>query len=186
MVTKNPKVRYTYEDYCQLPDDRRYELIDGEFYEMAPSPSSIHQRTLLKLARLIADFVESRLLGVVYIAPLDVILSENDTTQPDILFVSAGREGIITQRACEGPPDLVVEVLSPSTSRRDLGIKRRRYDLFGVREYWLVDPVARSIEVLVLRDGEFVSLGVYAGGMSPDSEVMPGLVFAVSSIFPVG
>ena len=186
MVTKNPKVRYTYEDYCQLPDDRRYELIDGEFYEMAPSPSSIHQRTLLKLARLMADFVESRLLGVVYIAPLDVILSENDTMQPDILFVSAGREGIITQRACEGPPDLVVEVLSPSTSRRDLGIKRRRYARFGVREYWLVDPVARSIEVLVLRDGEFVSLWVYAGEMLPDSEVMPGLVFAVSSIFPEG
>lgn len=186
MVTKNPKVRYTYEDYCQLPDDRRYELIDGEFYEMAPAPGSVHQWASFKLARLMADFVESRLLGVVYIAPLDVILSENDTMQPDILFVSAGREGIITQRACEGPPDLVVEVLSPSTSRRDLGIKRRQYARFGVREYWLVDPVARSIEVLVLRDGKFVSLGVYAGEMSPDSEVMPGLVFAVSSIFPVG
>ncbi len=186
MVTKSPKVRYTYEDYCQLPDDRRYELIDGEFYEMAPAPTPTHQWAALTLTILMVDFVRSRRLGVVYIAPLDVILAENDTMQPDILFVAAGREGIITQRACEGPPDLVVEVLSPSTARRDLGIKMRRYARFGVREYWVVYPVARSIEVLVLRDGKFVSLGVYVGEMSPDSEVMPGLVFAVSSIFPVG
>ena len=184
MVTKTPKVRYTYEDYCQLPDDRRYELIDGEFYEMAPAPGSVHQWASFKLARLMADFVESLLLGVVYIAPFDVILAAHDTMQPDILFVAASRSNIITPRACEGPPDLVVEVLSPSTTRHDLVVKRERYALFGVREYWLVNPVARSIEILTLQDGDFRSQGIYAGDMTPVSNVLPGFAFRADDIFP--
>ena len=183
MVTKNPKVRYTYADYCQLPDDTRYELIDGEFY-LIPSPGSQHQRVSFKLARLMADFVESLLLGVVYVAPLDVILSDHDTLQPDILFVAAGRESIITPRACEGAPDLVVEVLSPSTSRRDLVLKRERYARFGVREYWLVDPAARSLELLTLQDGVFHSRGIYTGNMTPASAVLPGFAFRVDALFP--
>lgn len=184
MATKNPKVRYTYADYCQLPDDRRYELIDGEFYEMAPAPSSVHQRTVLKLARLLADWVEQQGLGEVFIAPFDVLFSLWDTLQPDILFVAAGRQSIITPRACEGAPDLVVEVLSPSTSRRDLVLKRERYARFGVREYWLVDPAARSIELLTLQDGVFLSRGIYTGAMTPASAVLPGFVFRVDAIFP--
>ncbi len=183
MVTGKPRVRYTYEDYCQLPDDKRYELIDGEFYEMAPSPITVHQRLLLTLARLMADWVDGHKLGEVLVAPYDVILSDNDTFQPDILFVSEARRSIITHRACEGAPDLVVEILSPSTSQRDLGIKRERYALFGVREYWIVDPVANSLEILVLRDGEYVSLGVHTGEASLASEVLAGLAFSVTSIF---
>lgn len=183
MVTKNPKVRYTYADYCQLPDDRRYELIDGELY-LIPSPGSQHQRVFFRLARLMADFVESLFLGVVYVAPLDVILSDHDTLQPDILFVAAGRESIITPRACEGAPDLVVEVLSPSTSRRDLVLKRERCAHFGVREYWLVDPAARSLELLTLQDGVFISRGIYTGAMTPASAVLPGFAFRVDAIFP--
>ena len=184
MVTKKPKVRYTYEDYCQLPDDRRYELIDGEFYEMSPAPSSVHQRTVLKLARLLADWVDQHGLGEVFIAPFDVLLSLWDTLQPDILFVAADRQHIITARACEGPPDLVVEVLSPSTSRRDLVLKRERYARFGVREYWLVDPVARSIEVLTWQEGAFHSQGIYAGDSMPVSAVLPGFAFRADAIFP--
>ena len=183
MVTKNPKVRYTYADYCQLPDDRRYELIDGELY-LIPSPGSQHQRVSFRLARLMADFVESLLLGVVYVAPFDVILSDHDTLQPDILFVAAGRESIITQRACEGAPDLVVEVLSPSTSRRDLVLKRERYARFGVREYWLVDPAARSLELLTLQEGLFLSRGIYTGNMTPASAVLPDFTFRVDALFP--
>ena len=183
MVTKNPKVRYTYEDYCQLPDDKRFELIDGEFYEMAPSPSSMHQRILLTLARWMADWVDQQGIGEIFIAPYDVILSDNDTLQPDILFVAEGRRNIITGRACEGAPDLVVEILSPSTTQRDLTLKRERYAKFGVREYWIVNPVARAIEVLVLREGEYVSLGVYSREMSVDSTVLPGFGFGVQGIF---
>lgn len=185
MTTEKTQVRrYTYADYCQLPDDRRYELIDGEFYEMAPAPTSVHQRTLLKLARLLADFVDRQGLGEVFIAPFDVILSDHDTLQPDILFVAAGRRAIITPRACEGPPDLVVEVLSPSTSRRDLVLKRERYARFGIREYWLVDPLARSIELLILQEGVFHSRGIYTGEMTPASAVLSGFAFRVAEIFP--
>ena len=183
MATRNPKVRYTYEDYCRLPDDRRYELIDGELY-LAPSPGTLHQWSSFKLGRLMADFVDRLFLGVVFVAPYDVILSDNDTMQPDILFVAQGRRNIITERACEGAPDLVVEVLSPSTTRRDLVLKRARYAKFGVREYWVVNPATRSIEVLTLREGEYVSLGIYSGEMSPDSPVLPGFAFAVREIFP--
>ena len=183
MATRNPKVRFTYEDYCQLPDDKRYELIDGEFFEMAPAPVPAHQRTLLSLARLLADWVDQQGTGEVLVAPLDVILSENDTYQPDIVVVADARRGIITHRACEGAPDLVVEILSYSTSQRDLGIKRERYALFGVREYWVVDPTARSLEVLTLRGGEYGSLGAHTGEHSPATEVLAGLVFPISSIF---
>ena len=182
MVTQNPKVRYTYDDYCQLPDDKRYELIDGEFH-LAPSPDTAHQWASLKLARLMADFVERLLLGVVFTAPYDVILSANDTFQPDILFVSEGRRSIITQRACEGPPDLVVEFLSPSTSRQDLILKRARYAQFGVQEYWIANTTTRSIEVLSLVRGEYVSQGTYTGNASPASGVLSGFAFPVQSIF---
>ena len=183
MVTGKPKVRYTYEDYCQLPDDKRYELIDGEFYEMAPAPVPDHQRILLKLARQLADWVDQHGIGEVLVAPLDVVFSENDTFQPDIVFVVESRRSIITHRACEGAPDLVVEILSPSTSQRDLGIKRDRYKLFGVREYWIVDPVMRRVEALALRESEYVSLGVYAGESSTQSEVLTGFGFPAGSIF---
>lgn len=183
MVTGKPRVRYTYEDYCQLPDEQRYELIDGKFYEMAPSPIPAHQRILLKLARLLADWDDQHDIGEVLVAPLDAIFSENDTFQPDIVFVVEARRSIITHRACEGAPDLVVEILFPSTSQRDLGIKRERYAQFGVREYWIVDPVAMSLEVLVLRDGEYVSLGVHIGESSPPSEALTGIAFPVASIF---
>lgn len=183
MTTQNRKVKHTYEDYCLLPDDKRYELIDGEFYEMAPAPSSVHQRILLTLARLMADWVDQEKLGEVLVAPLDVILSTNDTLQPDILFVSERRRNIITNRACEGPPDLIVEILSPSTTNRDLGIKRERYALFGVSEYWVVDPAAQSIEVLALRGAEFATSGTFSGDMAPYTEVLPGFEFPVMSIF---
>ena len=184
MATQKPKVRYTYEDYCQLPEDKRFELIDGEFYEMAAAPSSIHQRILLVLARLMADWVDQQRLGEVFIAAFDVILSDNDTMQPDILFVAEERRSIITDRACEGAPDLVVEVLSPSTSGRDLTLKRERYALFGIREYWIVSPDARSIEVMALQDGECVSRGICSGEMAPESAVLPDFVFPAQRIFP--
>ena len=182
MVARNPKVRFTYADYCRLPDDQRYELIDGEFY-VAPSPWTAHQSSSFRLGRLMADFVERLLLGVVFMAPYDVILSDNDTLQPDILFVAESRRNIITHRACEGAPDLVVEVLSPSTSQRDLVLKRSRYAMFGVREYWIVNPATGTIEVLALQEGEYVSLGVYSGEMSPESIVLQGFVFPVQGIF---
>ena len=111
-----------------------------------------------------------------------MILSFNDTLQPDILVVSESRLNTITNRACEGPPDLIVESLSPTTTSRDWGIKRERYALFGVSEYWIVDPAAQSIEVLTLGGTEFTTSGTYSGDMAPYTEVLPGFEFPVMSI----
>ena len=140
MTTQKPKVRYTYEDYCELPDDGcRYEVIDGVLY-MAPAPHPRHQRILFNLAALLAPFATGdNVLGEAFFAPIDVIFASEDVFQPDLIFIS--REGlhIITDRGLEAAPDLVVEVLSPSTRSRDLNLKRRRYAHFGVPEYWPID-----------------------------------------------
>ncbi len=183
MVTRKPKVRFTYDDYCRLPADRRYELIDGEFYAMAPAPGRAHQKCLIRLFRYLDDWIGKRRLGEILVAPFDVILSEHDTMQPDLLYVANANRGIITERACEGAPDLVVEILSPATAGRDRGLKRERYAAFGVREYWLVDPAAGTVEVLTWAEGEYLSLGTCSGEMSPDSRVLPGLAFPAQSIF---
>ena len=102
MSMKRPKVRFTYRDYCLLPEDKRYELMDGELY-MAPAPGSKHQQDLLNLAVLLTQFVREHGLGVIFIAPLDVILSDEDVVQPDLLFVAQERRSIISERGCEGP-----------------------------------------------------------------------------------
>ena len=183
MTTKPPKLRYTYDDYCALPDDgNRYEVIDGVLY-MAPAPLTIHQRIVRSLFFLLWPFVRDRGLGEVFDAPCDVILSREDVFQPDILFVSAKRVHIITERACEGPPDLVVEVLSPSTRQRDLELKRVRYALFGVLEYWLVDPEMRTILVLELVNGEYVERGTFGVEDELDIPLIPGLVILAAQVF---
>ncbi len=183
MATQQPKVRYTYEDYCELPDDgNRYEVIDGVLF-MAPAPLTIHQRIVRSLFFLLWPFVRDGGLGEVFDAPCDVVLSREDVFQLDILFVSADRIHIITERACEGPPDLVVEVLSPSTRQRDLELKRFRYAFFGVLEYWLVDPERRSILVLDLVDGEYMERGNYGVGDVLDTTLIPGLVIPLARVF---
>ncbi len=182
MSVRRAKVRFNYRDYCLLPEDKRYELIDGELH-MAPAPGTRHQRCLLKLARLLAAQIEPARLGEVFIAPFDVILSDEDVVQPDLLFVTRERQGIISERGCEGPPDLVVEVLSPSTHQRDRELKAKLYAQYGVREYWLVDPDTRSIEVMGLEAEGFSSRGVYPEGSAVDSKTLPGMDLMVSQVF---
>src|SRR5262249_54186269 len=109
---------FTYEDYLLLPEDRRYEIVDGELY-MTPSPATYHQRILRQLERALGEYVEGRRLGEVLFAPCDVVLSETDIVQPDVLFVSSGRASIIGEKYISAAPDLVVEILSPATAQRD-------------------------------------------------------------------
>ena len=183
MTTKPPNLRYTYDDYCALPDDgNRCEVIDGALY-MAPAPLTMHQRIVRALFFLLWPYVRDRELGEVFDAPCDVILSLEDVFQPDILFVSAKRVHIITERACEGPPDLVIEVLSPSTRQRDLEIKRVRYALFGVLEYWLADPEMRTITALELVNGEYVERGTFEAGDELHTPLIPGLIIPVEQVF---
>ena len=181
MFTSRPKVRFTYSDYCLLPEDKRYELIDGDLY-MAPAPLIRHQVILRTLLSLLWPFVRDNDLGQVYSSPGDVIFSDEDVLQPDILFITAGREGIVTERPCEGAPDLVVEILSPSTGQRDRELKRKVYANYGVKEYWLVDPETDSIQVLRLGEADFSDCGSFGSGGHISTPLLPRLEVPVSEV----
>lgn len=182
MALKRAKVRFNYQDYCQLPEGKRYEIMDGEIY-VVPSPGFAHQNFLGNLFVVLRDFVMSNNLGIVVIAPFDVILSEEDVVQPDLVSIARDRREIITRRGCEGPPDLAVEVHSPSTSQRDKELKRKLYATYGVGEYWLVDPEVRTVEVLVLEEEGYRSTGVYSGAQHFTSATLSGLRLPVSQVF---
>ncbi len=139
--------RLTYDDFCLLPDDgKRREIIEGELY-VTPSPQTPHQRTVGRLFMRLGLFVESHKLGEVFVAPFDVVFSEFDVVEPDILYISNARAGILTNRNVQGAPDLVVEVLSESTWRVDRSVKLKLYGKFGVQEYWIIDPEGPSAEI---------------------------------------
>ncbi len=139
-------VRLTYDDFVGFPDDgRRHELIDGE-HVVTPTPVLRHQRICRRILVAIDIYLQSHPLGEVFGAPFDVILSDHDIVEPDILFVSNERREVL-QDWVRGAPDLVVEILSPSTRRRDEVTKRHLYDHSGVREYWVVDPEIDVVKV---------------------------------------
>ncbi len=180
----NPNVRYTSQDYLNLAEseERRYELLDGELY-MVPSPIPRHQIIVFHVAKLVDDFVSAHALGQVYLSPLDVVLSPEDVLQPDIMYIAQERLGIVTERNIQGAPDLVIEVLSPATADRDRTLKRTRYARFGVREYWLVDPVSRTIEVLQASRQGFDTVRVYPEGTTVASPLLAGLQLEVDRVF---
>ena len=135
---------FEYDDLAHFPSDgHRYEILEGELY-VTPSPSPFHQRASKRLQRMLEAYFEDRGLGEVFNAPLDVILTRRDVVEPDLIVVNAPAQ--VTARAIEGPPLLVVEVLSPSSVRTDRGIKSRRYAELGIRHYWIVDIDAQEIE----------------------------------------
>lgn len=140
-------------DYRALPEEPRRELLLGRLL-VTPSPSARHQRILVRLVELLAPLARAA-GGEVLVAPIDVALADHSVVQPDLVWVGAHRRGIVRERV-EGAPDLVVEVLSPATARRDLGEKLALYATAGVFEYWLLDPEKRTCELLENRDGAFV------------------------------
>lgn len=151
MSVVNPNVRFTYEDYKSLPEsmDKRYELVDGDLV-MVPAPTTTHQRVSRNLEFLLLQFVREFKLGQVFDSPIDVVLGEGkdrEVVQPDLIFVGREREHIIVEEEVRGAPDLVVEILSPGTEERDKGYKKKRYARYGVKEYWVIDPKGRTVEV---------------------------------------
>ena len=183
MVTAQPATKRTYADYCRTPDDERYELLDGELV-MVPAPNLGHQRVDAKLGWRLAQFVEERNLGEVFSAPCDVVLSETNVVQPDLLFVSNERAHILFNGAnVRGAPDLVIEILSPSTTGRDRSLKRALYARYGVSEYWLVDPDARTVTVLLLDDGAFAEVSHYSAGQTLTSPTLAGFTANLDAIF---
>jgi len=143
------KTRLDYGDYSAIPPDgKRYELFDGEVF-VTPAPSPLHQRLVLRLARALQDYFGTR--AEVFVAPIDVIFSPHDVVQSDIVAVENQTQ--VSQRGIEGPPLLVVEVLSPATAIYDRSVKSRHYAALGVRHYWILDPPARTLECYRAEEG---------------------------------
>ena len=159
ILARRARPRKTVDDFMSLPEGPRAELIDGELFK-CPSPKRPHQDAVLRLVRRLADFIESRGLGAVFVAPFDVHLPSGDIVEPDILFVTKANLGIV-QDWVRGAPDLVVEVLSPDGLERDRFVKRGLYAENGVPEYWIVDADAKTIEVFSLRGGKYVPNGYF-------------------------
>jgi len=149
------KIVLTYDDYCELPNDRnRYEIHDGEL-SVTPTPNTKHQRISSRLHFALSQHVLANRLGEVYSAPTDVILTPTTVVQPDLIFVGNDRLGIVTTRAMEGPPTLVIEILSPSTSRTDRITKAQLYAKHGVPHYWLFDPDQQKVEAYELAADQY-------------------------------
>ncbi|MBI4461007.1 MAG: Uma2 family endonuclease [Acidobacteria bacterium] len=180
---KPATTKMTYDQYCLLPEDgNQYEVFDGELV-MTPSPSSRHQKIVQKLLYRLSAYLEAHSLGEVFVAPLDTIFDQYTVLQPDILFVSRERVAEVVKERIEGAPDLVVEVLSPSTFYKDLRRKMAVYSQFGVREYWIVDPEKQTIE-LYQQGGEGLQLArQFASQETFQSPLFQGFQLPVSSIF---
>lgn len=174
---------YTYEDYCRLPDDgQRYELIDGEFY-VTPAPTSMHQIVSLRLAyRLMQQLVDPG-LAVVFAAPYDVILANTTVVEPDLCVVKTERKGMIARRGLEGPPAIVVEILSPSNRSHDQTLKRSVYARFGIPEYWIVEPDDGWVEVLGLESGSYRLVARLKRADTLTSQVFPQLSIPLAPVF---
>ena len=183
MATAQPAVKLTYEDYCAAPADNRYELLDGELI-MVPAPNLKHQRVQVKLTTRLELFIEDRALGTLFAAPCDVLLSDNNVVQPDLLFVSRQREHLLRDgQKVQGPPDLLVEIVSPSSNKHDRGQKHALYAKHGVTEYWLVDPVAETVQVDRLQGGSLVPTRTFGREETLRSPLLPGFELYLDDIF---
>jgi Uma2 family endonuclease len=176
------KKKYTYEDYLDAPEDKRYELIQGELL-MTPAPAPRHQKILGSLYTELRNFVVKDALGDVLLAPCDVHLDNENVVQPDILFIAKDRLDIIGEKNIQGAPDLVVEIISESTAYRDLVQKKCLYAQHGVKEYWVVVPEEKMIEVYVLRETLYGLHKTFRKGDSLDSPTFPDLRISLANVF---
>jgi Uma2 family endonuclease len=178
-----PKQRgWTYDDYAALDDGRRYEIVNGVLF-LIPTPWLLHQGVVGEVFCYLMTHVETAHLGEVIVGPLDVELAPNVVLQPDILVVlKAGLEKLNDSHFI-GSPDLVIEVSSPGTIGYERREKQDAYACGGVPEYWIVNPEARTVEILMLQTGEYHSLGVFRGKAILPSQVLPGFTVRVEQFF---
>jgi len=175
---------WTYKDYLELNDDKRYEVINGKLYEM-PALIVIHQIISKKIFRILDDFVNKGKSGMVLYSPVDVILTEVTVVQPDLVFVSKDRIGIVKDRIY-GAPDLVVEIVSPTSYYRDRYEKFRIYEEAGIKEYWIVYPGEKAIEVWALKEGKYELYSIASGEGKVRSKVLEGLEVDLKEVFDEG
>jgi Uma2 family endonuclease len=185
MRAVSPRVKLTYDDFLLFPDDgKRHELIDGEHY-VTPSPNTSHQRILGRLHLLIGNWLEAHPIGQVFFAPFDVVFTNFDVVEPDLLYMSNARAAeILTSKHVTGAPEIVVEIGSPGTRKRDETIKRRLYERCGVSEYWIVDPEL-SVVRLYRREGERFGRPLELSAESGDVLMTPyleGLIISLAQM----
>lgn len=180
-----PQGEWTYEDYLRLPTDGwQYEVIHGKL-SVVPAPRPVHQLIVGELLTALTVFLHQYPLGKVFPAPTDVLMpGKAEPVQPDLVFVAAERLDIVTQRAIEGVPDLAVEVLSPSNWLDEHRTKFALYAEIGVREYWIVDPDERNVEVFSLQEDRYALIGRFGPNETLRSDLLPGFEVAVGDLFP--
>ncbi|MBI3848388.1 MAG: Uma2 family endonuclease [Planctomycetes bacterium] len=174
---------WTYDDYMRLPDDgKRYEILWGELI-VSPSASYRHQLVIARMTDALSEFLRGRDLGQWLPSPMDIVLAEDSIVQPDLLFFRKGRSLESARHGIHVPPDLAFEVMSPSSEARDADEKRRLYAQYGVREYWLVDPDPKRIDVFVFGAGAIVSHGEFTSGDAASPDVLPGFRVSLATLF---
>jgi Uma2 family endonuclease len=166
---------WTYEDYCVLPQDfNRHEIIEGD-HIVTPSPATRHQRVSKNLQFLLESHIRSRDLGVLFAAPTDLLLAPTSVVAPDLLFIRKDRMHIITEANVQGPPDLIVEILSPSTAAIDRGGKMALYAKYGVPHYWIVDSIRLILEMYELEDSQYRLAAQFGKDEKARSSLFPGM-----------
>lgn len=179
---------YTYADYLTWPEEERWELIDGVPFDMTPAPSTKHQEILGELYRLFSQYLHGKLCKV-YFSPFDVRLPKGDekdegiptVVQPDLTIICDRSK--IDEQGCKGAPDLIIEVLSPSTTKKDLGVKLRLFERVGVSEYWVVHPNDQTILVFTLKEGTYATPTIYKAPDEVPVQLFPGFSIFLSEVF---
>jgi Uma2 family endonuclease len=186
MIVRPHAPPLTVAEYKSLPESGpRYQLIEGDLYR-APAPNRFHQDISRNLMVLLANYLSTQPIGVLYDAPFDVFLSEVDVFQPDLLIVLNENRGILTDAGAEGAPDLVVEVLSAKTRQLDLVHKKRVYARMGIKELWIIDPEQKNMTVYRFDQDPTDPVATIAGQEEISSPLLPGFKIALQDVFRRG
>ena len=178
---------WTYEEFMVLPEGGpvRYEIIDGDLC-MTPAPVTRHQKISKNLLFEIERFLRTNPLGEIFAAPVDMVFSREppQVVVPDLVFVAAEHLSLITEKNLQGIPDLLVEILSPTTATSDRQVKHALYERVGVPEYWVVDPERNSVQVFRLSGGRYAEALEFGLGDRLETPLLPGLSIPLSEVFP--
>ena len=178
-------IPWTYEDYLAFPEDgKRYEIIEGDCY-MSPAPRTKHQSTSVNLLTFLAVYLRRTKVGKAFTAPTDVVFSDTNVVQPDLLVVLAARASIITDKNIQGAPDIVIEIISETSRKTDEITKKKLYERYGVLEYWIVDPELALVKIYRLTDGRYGRAEERAEerGETVTTVLLPGLEISLTELF---
>jgi len=177
------KEKHTIKDYKLLPEGAPYQLIEGELV-MVPAPNTFHQAISLNIIKKLSPYVDKKMAGILLYSPVDIYLNEENVYQPDIIFISRERKDIVKDDGIHGAPDMVIEILSPSTAYYDMKKKFKIYEKFGVKEYWIVDPEMKNVELFSLSEqGKYVMNADVTGEGTVKSGILNEFEITLEDVF---